>query len=232
MLVKSHVFPSAFNTVIKGDDEFSLVVSPDPAKYPQRSHTGEYDHILCDACEQRLGPLDAYATRFFRDRDWRQAPRLSTIAGDAILVEAAELRLLRLFFLSIMLRAHWSRRPSFSAFDVGDHEQDLKMAIATMNPGPPHRFASTLYRYVAGPAGLDPGSFVLYPHRARMNDRNYVAFAFLGFCVAVKTDRRPFRAGFEPTTLDPGQPLVVPEVPFDGSRDFALILHIMGSRRR
>jgi hypothetical protein len=82
-LVDAHIIPKAFYRK-EGDHPF-MVVNATRAERPSRSQKGLWDDgILCDFCEERFAPLDAYAVENLQQR---RADALPVVLNGRILLD-------------------------------------------------------------------------------------------------------------------------------------------------
>ncbi|MBN6739566.1 hypothetical protein JKG47_03275 [Acidithiobacillus sp. MC6.1] len=188
-LCKSHIIPKAFfrDAMAKERDCGLNMITPERIEVGKMA--GEYEHLLCQNCEVLIGKYDDYGTRFFR----RQAgERLSTFNGEAVpddidLIGNVDLRLLRLFIISVLWRASISSRPFFDKVDLGPFELVAKQIIRdeiTLSDG---LFPFFMNRY----AETDHAKRMLFnPLPTRIGQLRFFNVNMGGFNVAVKVDKR------------------------------------------
>lgn len=105
-LVKSHIVPESF--YLKGGN---LRIASSEYKAPKRSPIGEYDHFLCNSCEKIFNEWDDYGTKIFSERK-KEIHRIDGGIEVEIIKKINEkepdIQKAKLFFLSILWRAHCS----------------------------------------------------------------------------------------------------------------------------
>jgi hypothetical protein len=204
-LVQSHTVPKALHLdaqQLENTGEVMRVYS-DNYNYGKRSPTGEYDRMLCDACEKRFLAWDTYGIEFVRTH--KSAP----VSPDAIgfSIDGVDYTKLKLFVLGMLWRANESSRPIFKRINLGEKWRTaLTQAILAGDPGPPEFFA-----IIAALFKSDiHKSFLVDPHPERFGHINYVRFyIYGGFTFLIKVDQRPSDSAFAPGILAPGKPLAV-----------------------
>ncbi|SEJ34234.1 hypothetical protein SAMN04244572_03607 [Azotobacter beijerinckii] len=117
-LVDSHIIPKAFyRKCEKGVN--STILSANG--YPEKSRQGIYDQIVCADCEKSFGPWDDYAARLLKqhrpDREITRQDDNSLLGYEYSDVDYDKLKM---FFLSLLWRAHASGKGFFSDFNLSD----------------------------------------------------------------------------------------------------------------
>lgn len=115
-LVNSHIIPKAFYFQ-DGKGVNSEILSENGRS--QRSPQGIYDQIVCDDCEKSFGAWDDYAFKLLKkdcpDHIAKHPENGLTLAYEYSDVDYPKLKL---FFLSVMWRAHASSKGFFDRFQL------------------------------------------------------------------------------------------------------------------
>jgi hypothetical protein len=181
-------------------------------RYTQKVRKGIYDaSLVCEECEHRFGPWDDYADELLLN-SWDKFEKI-TDRGQEIAYSFPEVdyRLLKLFFLSVLWRAHASQHVMFSKIDLGSREAALKDAIKQGDPGTVDFFGVVLQAFDSTNVGL------LDPHPERFSGVRFCRFYLSHIIAFIKVDARPFAEPFSSIALGPGRPLVLVQKNFMGS---------------
>ncbi|MHB1644417.1 MAG: hypothetical protein ACYCS8_17500 [Acidithiobacillus sp.] len=191
-LCESHIIPKAFfRDAMAGEPACGLnMITPERIEVGKMA--GEYERLLCRGCEEIVGRYDDYGIRFFR----RQVgERLIAFNGDVVpddidLIGKVDLRLLRLFIISVLWRASISSRPFFDKVDLGPFELVAKQIIRDEITLSDNLFPFFMNRY----AETDQAKRMLFnPLPTRMGPLRFFNVNIGGFNVAVKVDQRDLR---------------------------------------
>ena len=107
---------------------------------------------------------------------------------------------LKLFFLSLLWRAHASEQPFFQRVNLGPHEADVVAKIKSANPGTPDEFSVVLAKFDHPLAEV-----IQDPFRSRINGINCYRFYLPLYFFIIKFDKRPFPADLREVMLQPGK---------------------------
>lgn len=219
--VRSHIIPESFYPFDPGRSRRPLVfITPDPIYREGRSPNGEYDaSILCEVCESRLSPWDDAAYRLFADAErWTI---LSQHKHEPIAFTAnADYLRIKLFFISLLWRAHVSSRPMFRHVNIGAWERTAKQYILDANPGSRDDFAVFLSRFV----DLQHPGPILDPRPERITRRRFVRFYLGNFIASIKVDYRAVISPFDDFCLAPDRPTVAIARTFKGGPEERALL--------
>ena len=165
-LVESHIIAKSLYER-EGYKSPSLIIS-DKA-FPRRSRTGVYDKIVCDSCEQLFGPWDQYGKELLLKTTHKTHESMAGNFKIAYrIIENVDYAKLKLFFMSLLWRAHASDDPFFKRVKLGPHELKLKDSIRSSTPLYADDFAVHIARFdVEGKTGM------LEPHAQRFDGVNY-----------------------------------------------------------
>lgn len=235
--MKAHIIPRAFFRDLSDDDGgIPIQFSTTPRVRPRRAPTGIYDSaIVCESCERRFDPWDAYGVRFLR-RDRSTFALVQRVPNaEEIETHDFDYARLKLFCLSVLWRAHASTQPLYRAVDLGPFEPRLRAMILAADAGGKDDFPVWMTRYYSPNRPV-----VLQPIRKRVDGINGYLFHFALHDIVCVVDRqRPTCESFKRIALDPNRPFRVIVVPFIGGpkhkqlkRTFTTIEGLKGTWQR
>lgn len=226
-LCESHIIPKAFFRDAMAEEPACGLNMITPERIEVGKMAGEYERLLCRECEELIGKYDDYGIRFFR----RQAgERLSTFNGEGVpddidLIGNVDLRLLRLFIISVLWRASISSRPFFDKVDLGPFELVAKQIIRDEITLSDDLFPFFMNRY----AETDQAKRMLFnPLPTRIGPLRFFNVNMGGFNVAVKVDKRDLGCphDFIWKTLTGASVVLVYEKKLLGSKEWEAILQV------
>lgn len=206
-----HIIPESFFRSIGSPNKGIRLVSVSGKVRPRRSPIGVYDEaMLCDGCERNFQVGDDYAnTVLLTDQLRREAIRRGKEAL-GYFIHGIDYAKFKLFFLSVLWRAHHCTHDFFSSIDIGPHFDKLDRMVKAGDPGNPNEFAVCLFEY------RFPYSALMHkPYRTRFEGLNFCAISMGKYMAMIKVDKRPFSASL--LRLQPGQPFGVSYKDFVGS---------------
>ncbi len=213
--VESHIIPEAFFRDMSPDGT-AMIFSAEPGVMPKRAPTGIYDtDMLCASCDNGLGKLDQYGIEYSR-RPLDEMPVVHRKDQYRVHRSAdVDCGRLKLFLLSVLWRAHWSRQPFYSAVDIGPAELGIKRLLLRNDPGGASLFPVCMLRYWGG-----PGPIVDAPSATTINKSRVWFFHFAHHDIYFFADTcRPRREWVQWARLTPDQPLVLVAAPLmDGPK--------------
>lgn len=206
-LIKAHVIPRSFYKPMISGTEAPFLTSNDPKFRRKKVRIGIYDQtIVCAECEDRFKHWDNYAPRLLLGK---ATPRnyLVDEKGKQVgfTIESYDYEKLKLFFMSLLWRVAASSQYFFSQIRLGSHEEALRKMILRADPGDEDTFSSILCQWD------DPLAehFLLYPHRQRYEDINYIRCYLNSYVVEIKVDKRATSEFNKNFMLKPDKPLGV-----------------------
>lgn len=228
-LIRAHILPQSFYQHMRNNNDNPIIVPGAKDDYITDSHSGEYDpNILCELCERKFDRYDRYGKTFFLDTEWEAMPRVS---GDRLIeVPGADYRMLKLFILSVLLRAHWTTRPFFGIVDIGGHAESIRDMIESGDAGDSQYYCMTLFRFEPTGTDLDPKLGWRNPGRVRIDGLRFWAMWFHQFGAFVKVDQRPWSNPVAQLALDPTRPIRIITRDFRSSREFQSLLQLTRAR--
>lgn len=192
-------------------------------------HNGEYDpNLVCRDCEDLFNAGDDYAKRLLVDG--RRASNRK-FEGKSAFYEYTDVdyKNLKLFFISLLWRAHATSLASFDKVDLGEkYEKLAKKMIKQADPGSANDFAVFILRIADGPLhrlGSTPTPRKMPPNNVRVYD-----LLLFGYLVYIKVDRRPYGYPFQAEQLTPGRRLWMIETALEDTpyHDWAVQAYNMG----
>ena len=214
--VRAHIIPKSFYNLDYSQSVPLLVLTNSDDGYNGKSFVGIYDSsIVTDQGERLFSPWDDYAcdlllknTSMFRER---------TDQGQVLALELPEYdyALLKLFFISVLWRAHASSHTFFRNVNLGPFEEPLRQALLSANPGDMNFFSVTLGCFI----DMANGTAMLNPFRERIESVNYYRI-FMGRYIAyIKVDSKRTPPLFRDACLADGRPLTILAQSFDQSKE-------------
>jgi|SRR4028118_333852 hypothetical protein len=215
-LIKAHIIPRSLYAPLFEDGSPVKVYSTEKGIYPKRAPQGIYDSkILCDECDHRIGDWDNAAQRFLltplkqygdpaaiEERGWFEASDFDYTR-------------LKLFFISLLWRAHITSHPFFAKVELGPWERIARKRIISEEPGTVEDFSTLLARYE------HPLAMALRnPEYMRFYGLNYYRFRAASYVAIIKVDKRPIDRDLLPFALAADRPIVVRLHDFLSSSEF------------
>ena len=191
--------------------------------FPRRSPTGIYDPgILCGECDNgRLGGLDGYAQELLMHPLEAKVPMESWSATRIYEHADFDYSRLKLFFVSLMWRAHLSHNQFFRSVDLGPWQSEARRMIWESDPGTAHQLGVILFRYfVLNPEYTEVTHALPSPVRLRHKGLNGYVFRFADYSALIKVDSRPFPDGICELAISPERPLRIVLRDYLRSREF------------
>jgi len=210
--VDSHIIPLGLYFELRDDNgKVAQLVSPFKNEYQKRCQKGLYGRFLCDVHEKQFNKWDTYAIELLRDSE-------PTKQHDGWIYEEVNYKLLKLFFISLLWRAHATDN-SFFDIDLGPHADKLKSHIAENNPGSPDQYAVLLRR-----SEEEYAKTVIAPTRQRVEGINFIRFYFPAYVAHIKVDERPLPQALKNYALKQSQSWFVPRKQYEGEIEEKMIL--------
>ena len=154
-LVKSHIVPEFLYTDLYDSLHSYSVISTDPHSRKQRRKKGIYEFLLCCDCETHTARYEQYASRVFNggtELEISDEPNYLTVGN-------LEYSRFKLFQMSVLWRCGVSKRPEFSATQLGPHGENLRRMLRDGRPGASHEYGCILIL----PASYDVTRQLVYP---------------------------------------------------------------------
>jgi hypothetical protein len=165
------------------------VLSEFKGEDPKKRRIGIYDRFLCSSCEDQFNEWDACAVAVLRD----QIPR---VVENGWQYENLDYAKLKLFFISLLWRAHAAENNFFEKIQLGPHADRLKGFIEQRIPGSPNDYTVLLWRSEELIAKV-----VVAPFQRRIEGVLFVRFYIPGYMALIKVDQQPLASDFESNAL-------------------------------
>lgn len=198
-LVKAHIIPKSLYKVLRGSTGSVIkIITNTAGVHPKRIPMGIYDpNIVCEDCEKLFSPWDDYAKWFFE----KNTPKVISNKGRVVAYDYGipDYQKLKLFFVSLLWRAHASQLPFFRMVELGKHETDVVNKIRSSDPGNSDEYSIILARF-----NHQLAEVIQNPFRSRIFGINCYRFYLPSYFFVIKFDKRPFPDGFREVMLQPG----------------------------
>ena len=177
-LVKSHIIPRSFFEIKDFNKKapkksLSLVSDAEDLK-PIKRPIGIYDvHLFCQECENKFMKYDDYAFKLLNEkRDNRKTQKDEKGQVLCQYYDSFNYDMLKLFFMSVLLRADLSDDFFFQHINLGPSTEVLKKAIDSEDTKEPNNFAVFLAYY----AQIKRGPVIFPPARRRIESLTFTTF--------------------------------------------------------
>ncbi len=206
VLIEAHVIPKSLYGPMREGSRTPRLYSTEDGSFPKKVPAGIYERgILCADCDRRIGDWDNYAQQILLAPLEGYGNPAVLRASEAFVIPGVDYSLLKLFFVSLLWRAHHTTHQFFQDIDLGSWATKARAMILAGDPGESDEFGVILVRYEHP---LAAGTFY-NPERIRSEDLDYYRFS-LGSCVAmIKVDDRPIEGPKRAFLLRPGVDLLI-----------------------
>ena len=191
-LCKSHIVPKSFIREIRAYGERMFWYDLRMTRRPFPMQDGWKEHLLCAACEQRIGRWEQVVCEDLRGKGKATATRkvipydgpialLSTSERPTfhiLEIERCNYKAWRLFLLSLLWRMDRATLTELATVDLGETQADIKRMILADNPGEPMDFPC--WMYILSLSGQPMRAFMSTPHRLEYKGYAAVELAFAG----------------------------------------------------
>ena len=173
-LQKSHVLPEFIYKNLYDSTHRFLDLGLSNEKILEIQQKGLRERLLCANCEMRLGRHESYVAPYLAHKKFAISLR------DEGIVNYVNYKLLKLFQISILWKAHHSTHPLFRNVNVGKkHEKKLREMLLADQPGEPHEYGCVTAEAKFGKRTLD--DFIPNVMHHKTNGYNSYTFIFAGF---------------------------------------------------
>jgi len=184
-LIKAHVIPAGFFRHIRRGEKPLEVITNSAGEYTKKSQIGEYDRIVCKACEAIWQEWDKYAQQLLADESLNGRARYHGNRRICYIVDNYEYDKLKLFFISLAWRASVSSRKFFRRISLGEFEDIAKQHIMNSDPGDSEDFSVVVSKF---DHPLAKGTFD--PYMYQNSGVNYIRFYMAGYIADMKIDHK------------------------------------------
>lgn len=213
-LVKSHIIPEGLYWGLHDDETPPpLLASPHEGEFQARRPNGIWDRFLCAAHEQQFNDWDTHAVEVLREPD-----AVAIDGGWAY--EKFQYEKLKLFFVSLLWRAHSTDADFFDRVKLGIHAARLKRLIEARSTGRQSDYAVMLWR-----SDELIAKAVIAPFCERYAGVRFVRFYLPGYMALIKVDQQPLPQEFRGQDLSAAGAWFVPRRDYKGRGEERAMLH-------
>ncbi len=206
-----------------------FILSDSDHNNPMRRPDGIYDSkLFCAFCEKKFMVYDDYAFKLLNEqKSNRKTLRDQRGKMDVQYYESYDYQKLKLFFMSVLLRASLSEDFFFQKVDVGPFINDLKEAIDKNDPKGVNDFSVLLAYY----KNIKKSPIIFPPERKRIDGINYYYFHIGWVIFYIKVDKRKTPSSLEPITIKPGGKLYLLAFDIRDSNVFEILTRMVNNPR-
>ena len=218
--VDAHILPKSFYKSMGGMG-VPIARSDAEGSIPKRRPIGAYDSkLVCSRCEKLFGDWDSHANKVLNNEVPEESYLVEGGNKYAYLIKDFDYAKLKLFFISLLWRAHSTTRDEFSKVDIGDKFCALaENMIVNSCPGLPEDFSVVITKFDHWTAG----KLFLSPRRRRFFGINYYFFSLIGCDCLIKIDSRNSPGVLGELSIKPGVPILVALMDFHGSTERKIV---------
>ena len=181
-LVKSHIIPKSLLFLGEPTNRPLVVLSSDAPGNVRRTPAGEWSRIVCGDCERSFHGDDECLLAFVRALPLAPVPH-----PGATDISGFDLIKLRRAFVSVLFRAHLSKRAMFNKVDLGRrHGESLRRFLTAEEDQFPAAY-SVYLRHIPS----DIGRGVFSPFNERWNGVNAYRVYVPNVSAMIRVDQRP-----------------------------------------
>ena len=195
-LRRSHIIPEFLHAAMYDETHRFWVVSADESQRNAIKQKGEWERLLCEACEDKFGKVERYASLILKGG----LPFKANRDGNLIFIEGIDYSKFKLFQLSILWRASVSSRPLFEEVTLGPYEEQARQLLLRDDPGDPTEFGCVMWGITLVP-GKTPG-LIMQPVKARIGNLITYKFVFGGFVWAYVISKNEPKGALRQCMLD------------------------------
>jgi len=204
-LICAHIIPKSFYPADENGSRRQINFDVRGTQLSSQLQNGFFDsNLVCRKCEDLFNAGDNYAKNLLIDR--RSEGVRKTDSGKTYFEYSnVDYKLIKLFFISLLWRAHATSLPYFQAVNIGANDEAIaRTMICNKDPGLPDHFAVFMLRIADGPLGQISPS----PTQCNFPPNNVCAYEFVlfGYIAYVKLGLQPFGSPFKDVQLAPGIP--------------------------
>jgi len=228
-LVKSHIIPRSFFEIKEFNRKApkkSLSLLSDSENFkPMKRPIGIYDvHLFCNECENKFIKYDDYAFKLLIEQmDSRKTQKDEIGKVVCQYYEKFDYEMLKLFFMSVLLRAGLSDDFFFQNVNLGPFTEVLKEAINSADAKKPDEFAVFLAYY----SQIKSGPVIFPPAMKRIDGINFYFFHIGRVIFYIKVDKRNTPSALKPIIIKPEGNLFLLEFDLMDSNAFEILKRIV-----
>ena len=226
--MKSHAIPEAFFRQLRDGPHAPILVSNVANTWPARAPIGVYDNdVLCDGCEPKFGPSDAYGAEVLINRlDELFQPVVADGRIVAYFGQGVDQLRLKLFFLSVLWRAAISKHGFYDRMKLGPHLDRIRAVLDSPHNIHPDEYSGLMSRWIASPNKEAFADGLMSPILEKWHGINAVRMYFGKVVAYIKVDKRPFPEHIRGFVLGAHTSAVQIAREFDSSKDFAAMMNV------
>lgn len=233
-LLDAHIIPKAFFAFGADGQERSgsKILTSKNGCYPKNAPQGVYDQkFLCAACERKIfAPWDDEAIKFFQKDLRNQYPLDSKLK----IYSASEFNYenLKLFFLSVLWRAHHSEQDFYEKVNLGHkHEKIIKEILLNKNVSNCLEYPIFLRRYNSNRAGTRTIIHPIFSKKFGNLERNLYVISLAAHEIIIKVDQRDWPTDLYEFIMKPDIPLYVGLVKFEESNVYRAMMEVLNKNK-
>jgi hypothetical protein len=220
-LVESHVIPKGlYWELVKENGKPSIEMSPHDGEYPARRPGGYYDYFLCSEHEKQFNDWDTYACELLRSG-------IPARTNGGWIFQDINYSSIKLFFLSLLWRAHSAKIKFFDRIDLGPHANRIRNLIENKDASTPDNYSVSLWR-----SEELQSKAIIAPLTERYDGVTFVKFYLPGYMALIKVDKRPLKNEFKINVLGNSSSWYVLEKKYENSSEEAMMLKVYKQNRR
>jgi hypothetical protein len=204
-LAKAHIIPRSFYKVVRGDDKYSIELTIGESYENKKNwQSGIHDSkIICEECEKLFCEFDTHGYKVLSEalsqkKIWHDSNGHTC----AYLVEKVDYHKLKLFFLSMLWRAHASTHIFWEHVKLGCHESIIRSCISK-KIGLSHDDYEVIMFH---PLNQSYSNLIIPPWPQEFYGVNFYRFYLPGVIALIKVDERPLPDILKPIILNESTP--------------------------
>jgi len=221
--IKAHIIPKAFYELSEQNEGANKLISNSPGTFPKKIPVGIYDStIVTQKGEDYFEKWDNYATKLLLGDNitFEKIQENGVLGGWDLGVY--DYKLLKLFSLSILWRAHVSSQVIFKKVKLGPHEPIIRELLLTGNAFDSNSYSVILSKWIDG--GFGP--VIMDPFREKYDGLNFYRFYCGRYIFSIKVDSRPTVGAFRYAQLALNKNLIIIARDLKASKDFSVMQKI------
>jgi hypothetical protein len=227
--VKAHVIPKAFYECPPQSEGPYKLISGASDTFPKKVPIGIYDNTMVTKDgESRFGPWDDYASQVLLQRFNEFLPIRNGSETSAWSLSNVDYKVLKLFALSVLWRAHASSQPVFRKVKLGTHEPIIRNLLLRGDPASEEEYSVVIARWIDeqfGPVFMDPFC-------EKYEGVNYYRIYCGRYVLYVKADKQKTGPTFKDIQLSPGRQLYVMARVLRVSKEWSLMVRLAHENER
>jgi hypothetical protein len=202
-LQRSHIIPEFLYKALYDDNHHFHVISAEHGASDFKKQKGNWEWLLCLACEQKLSRWEDYARRLLEG-----GVRFSVQKrGDALYITGLNAKVFRLFQLSVLWRASVAKDPFFANVSLGEHEEQIRTLLLNEEPGPWNLYGCFMFGLKTQHAPAK--QLITQPTRTKIRGHWAYHFIFGGLGWLFIVSNHPFPAPLSSALLSPEGSVVI-----------------------